>query len=118
MEMSDTRNPRSTLMSITSFRNGLILLMVFNIIDALYTLMWIQNGLAVEANPIMNSALSMGPGTFLIVKVLMVTLGLTLLWRLRASSFARIALIIPALFYSAIIGTHIAHSIRLGFGLY
>jgi hypothetical protein len=105
-------------MSITSFRNGIILLMIFNVIDALYTLAWIQNGLAVEANPIMDSALSIGPGTFILVKVLMVSLGLTLLWRLRETTFARMALIIPAVFYSAIIGTHIAHSIRLGFGLY
>jgi hypothetical protein len=92
------------------------MLMVFNVIDAFYTLMWIQSGLAVEANPLMNSALSMGPGVFVIIKMTMVTLGLALLWRRRENKFARIAVLLPAVFYAVVVGSHIAHSIRLGLG--
>ena len=116
MEMITTRNYRRSLTSIKSFRNGLILLMVFNVVDAFYTLMWIQTGLAVEANPLMNSALSMGPGIFVIIKMTMVALGLALLWRLRENKFARIAVLLPAVFYSVVVGAHIGHSIRLYLG--
>ena len=116
MEMTTTQNYRQSLTSIRSFRNGLIMLMVFNVVDAFYTLMWVQSGLAVEANPLMNSALSMGPGAFIIIKMTMVSLGLILLWRLRENKFARITVLVPAVFYSVVIGSHIAHSIRLGLG--
>lgn len=117
MEMTTERNHRPSLTSIKSFRDGLILLMLFNVIDAFYTLMWIHAGLAVEANPLMNVALGMGPWAFVIIKMTMVTLGIILLWRFREVKFARVTVVVPAVFYAAVVGTHFGHSVRLYLGL-
>jgi hypothetical protein len=50
----------------------LVVMNVFNFIDATLTLYSIQSGLAVEINPIMNFALSLGPKWFLIIKTLLI----------------------------------------------
>tara|TARA_Y100001963_G_C6608134_1_gene365781 strand:+ start:278 stop:643 length:366 start_codon:yes stop_codon:yes gene_type:complete len=115
-DKAESKNLNS-LTSISSFRNGLILLLAFNAIDAVYTLIWIQNSLAVEANPLMVTALEFGPWAFIGIKIVLASMGVFLLWKLRHIRLARVSVILPAVFYSIIVGMHIAHSLKLGFGM-
>ena len=46
----------------------------------------------------------------------MVSLGIFLLWRFREVKFARVAVVAPAVFYAAVVGTHFGHSVRLYLG--
>jgi hypothetical protein len=66
-----------------------VLLLVSNALDATLTLCAIEFGDAVEANPLMEVLLAKGPLVFVVVKHLLVSLGLMLLWRFRARPLAR-----------------------------
>jgi hypothetical protein len=66
-----------------------IVILVSNLLDATLTLCAVEFGDAVEANPLMDVLLSRGVLEFVIVKHLLVSLGLILLWRFRARPLAR-----------------------------
>lgn len=66
-----------------------LIILASNILDATLTLCALEFGDAVEANPLMNVLLSRGVVQFVIVKHLLVSLGLVLLWRFRARPLAR-----------------------------
>lgn len=59
------------------------LTLVLNLIDAVLTLLFVRAGLAAEANPLMQELLERGPFAFVLGKLLIVSLGATLLWRCR-----------------------------------
>ena len=79
------------LISIESHRVTLIFTIVFNLIDAILTLYWVMDGHAIEANPVMASALEIGPVAFMFCKIAVVSLGLTILWIRRRRAWVRFA---------------------------
>ena len=81
----------SELVSIESHRMTLILTVIFNLFDAVLTLVWVLDGHAVEANPLMASALEFGPITFMLAKITIVSLGLMILWIRRKRTWVRFA---------------------------
>jgi hypothetical protein len=66
-----------------------VIILVSNLLDATLTLCAVEFGDAVEANPLMDAMLSRGVLQFVLVKHLLVSLGLLLLWRFRARPLAR-----------------------------
>ncbi len=66
-----------------------IVILVSNLLDATLTLCAVEFGDAVEANPLMGALLARGTMQFVIVKHLLVSLGLIMLWRFRARPLAR-----------------------------
>jgi hypothetical protein len=66
-----------------------LILLACNALDAAFTLCAIELGEATEANPFMAVLLSRGPLQFVVVKHVLVSLGLVLLWRQRARPLAR-----------------------------
>ena len=66
-----------------SFFSILLTLIVLNIFDAFITLYWIENKLAVEANPLMKGWIDIGPSYFIGLKLSIVLLGSLLLWKTR-----------------------------------
>lgn len=100
------------LTSPRSFEAGLGALVVLNLADALFTLGWVEAGLATEANPVMAGALNLGPGLFILSKVLLVGFAAILLYRNRGTAAARFALVPVALLYAFVGGSHV------GFALY
>lgn len=66
-----------------------MVILASNLIDATMTLCAVEFGDAVEANPLMDVLLGHGVLQFVIVKHLLVSLGLILLWRFRARPLAR-----------------------------
>lgn len=107
------RLPSSILLSsLTSFRQGLLGLWVLNVADALFTLHWIREGKAVEANPMMAMALAHGPEWFLLSKFALVSLGAFILWRHAEQKMVLLATPVMLL-YSLVVGIHLAESIAL-----
>jgi len=82
-------------------------ILIFNLLDALFTLLFVTLGVAVEANPLMDEALS-SPMRFMIIKLSLVSLGVLLLWRMRARRTAAVALMGSALAYSSLMVYHLS----------
>lgn len=83
--------------------SAIVLLLVSNVIDATLTLCALEFGDATEANPLMEALLAHGPAAFVVVKHLLVSLGLLLLWRLRSRPLARAGAWMVLPIYPAII---------------
>jgi hypothetical protein len=66
-----------------------LVVLLCNAVDAAVTLCAIEFGDATEANPLMAVLLGAGTLPFVVVKHTLVSLGLVLLWRLRARPLAR-----------------------------
>jgi hypothetical protein len=86
--------------------------LILNLADALFTLLFTMLGAAEEANPLMGEALS-SPLRFMLVKLSLVSLGVLLLWRLRAQRAAAAALYASALAYSTVLIYHLSEAHHL-----
>jgi len=78
------------------YKASLKAIVCLNLLDAVFTMIWVIGGVAKEANPLMEYLLSESPAAFMCYKILIVHLCIELLWRLRSHKFARIA-VMPAL---------------------
>lgn len=86
------------------------LVIVLNMLDAVWTLTYVRLGAADEGNPLMDQALSWGPLLFMLAKLTLVSLSVLLLWRLRHRRSATVGLFSAAMTYIVIIGYHVSHS--------
>ncbi len=82
---------------------------VLNLVDALWTLTYIEAGVARESNPLMEKALAFGPIAFVLAKLALVSLSVLLLWRLRERRSAAVALWSGAMTYTAIACYHLGN---------
>lgn len=90
-----------------------ISLLVLNLLDALFTLWWLQLGLADELNPLMRCLYDASPLLFVAVKLVGVGLGLLLLCRHRHNRLAKIALWAGNLLYAGVVVYHLAFAAHL-----
>lgn len=86
---------------------------VLNMLDAVWTLAFIRVGAAGEGNPLMDQALSHGPVLFMAAKLALVSLSVHLLWRLRHRRAAAIGMFSAALTYALICGYHVSNTHHL-----
>jgi hypothetical protein len=86
------------------------LVIVLNLLDAIWTLTFVEAGIAEEANPLMASALGHGPLSFMIAKLTLVSLCVLLLWRLRHRAGAAIALWSGVLTYTLVVAYHFSNA--------
>ena len=85
----------------------LLLILVLNLLDAFFTLRWIQQGGA-EANPFMAYMLELGDGFFLAEKCFVVGIWLIILTVHKNFRLAQIGLYGLAVVYSLLLAGHIA----------
>lgn len=85
------------------------LVIVLNLLDALWTLCFVEAGVAAEGNPLMASALTQGPIGFMIAKIGLVSLSVLLLWRLRHRRSATLALATGATAYGLVVAYHLSN---------
>ena len=85
--------------------NGIIVaVVVLNILDLLFTLLWSQLGLMREVNILMGQLLYVRPVLFAFVKIVLVSLSLYLLWRYRKHPFAVVGLFsVFTVYYSVLL---------------
>lgn len=100
-----------------SFEAGLAALLVLNLFDAVFTLGWVESGLATEANPVMAGALELGPGLFILSKIALVGFASLLLYRNKESGMARLALVPMASLYAFVGGGHVGFALYKGMEL-
>lgn len=86
------------------------LVIVLNMLDAVWTLTFVRLGAADEGNPLMDQALSYGPLLFMLAKLTLVSLSVLLLWRLRHRRAATVGLFSAAMTYMVICGYHVSHT--------
>jgi hypothetical protein len=86
---------------------------ILNLIDAVFTIIYTRTGLAVESNPLMDKVLVASPVLFMVSKLALVSLGVLLLWRLRHHRAARFGLVATSTAYIALIAYHLSSVDRL-----
>ncbi|UJR84425.1 DUF5658 family protein [Sandaracinus amylolyticus] len=97
------------------FSFALAALLVMNVADAILTLVWIETGLALEANPLVELALRGGPVSFMAAKLAMVSGAALVLIRLRARFTQRARRLVGAglsaalVLYASVMTFHVAH---------
>ncbi len=94
--------------------------LVLNLLDALFTLVWVRSGLAREANPLIDQLANQHAVGFVLVKLALVSLGSWLLWQHRERPAAVIAIVAAFLTYYLILLYHIQYAsglVRLLLGI-
>jgi hypothetical protein len=81
--------------------------LVLNLLDVLFTLVWVGTGLAREANPLLDELVSLRPVGFAAVKLALVGLGSLLLWRHRQRPLAVVAIFLAFLLYYFVLLWHL-----------
>ncbi len=81
---------------------------ILNLVDAMFTLVYIRAGIATEGNPLMGQALSHSPLGFMICKLALVSGGVLLLWRLRHRKSAVTGLMATSAAYACLFVYHLS----------
>ena len=90
----------------------LILLFIFSCLDAYFTLVWIDSGLAIEANPLLEPLIAHGTFSFIATKLLLTAAGCVVLhYAKRESKLAAWSIIVLALGYCILTLYHIVGAV-------
>ena len=93
--------------------------LVLNVLDALFTLVWVYAGLARESNPLLTDILRDHPVLFAVTKIALVGLGSVLLWRNRDRPLAVVGIVLVFMAYYLIFLYHVGYlSLLIGTLLY
>jgi hypothetical protein len=84
--------------------------LVLNLLDALFTLVWVRAGLAREANPLVDQLVNENAVGFVLVKLGLVGMGSWLLWHRRQRPGAVMAIVAAFLVYYLILLYHIQYA--------
>ena len=84
-------------------------ILVLNVLDAVFTLYWINAGLAEEANVLLRYLVEHYPSLFIIVKFSLVLAGSYILWRFRHNKYAVIGIFLAFIVYYALLIYHISY---------
>jgi hypothetical protein len=84
----------------------LAVVVVFNALDAIFTLTWVLSGQAEEANPLMSGILAV-PVLFVIVKSALVNFGCHLLWLRHRHPFSVVGIFTAFYVYCAVLLHHL-----------
>jgi len=110
--MSSKVAPESWIGTPQQFRWLLAIVKVvlgLNLLDVIFTLTWINSGLAREANPLLAQIVQQHPLGFALVKLGLVTGGSWLLWRYRYRPLAVVGIFAVFLVYYLVLLYHIGY---------
>ena len=85
-------------------------LLVLNLCDALFTLVWVRWGLALEANTLLDELVNEHAVGFVATKLCLVNLGSWLLWQYRDRPLAVIAIFIAFMLYYLVLLYHLQYA--------
>jgi hypothetical protein len=86
---------------------------ILSVLDGILTIFWVLADFAEEANPLMNILIASNPVIFMMVKMVLVSLGIALLWRLRFKRLAVAGIFICFLVYCGIMIHHLSAAGRI-----
>lgn len=110
---SSQRAPRLPVGTPEQFRwlQGIVkAVLILNLLDALFTLVWVRSGLAREANPLIDQLASENAVGFVLVKLGLVGLGSWLLWHRRQRPVAVVAIVMAFLVYYLVLLYHLQYA--------
>lgn len=81
---------------------------VLNLLDAIFTLAYTSSGVAVEANPLMGSALAASPLAFMLAKLALVSAAVLFLLRMRHHRTAVVGLVGAGATYATLLLYHLS----------
>ncbi|MBL4683951.1 MAG: hypothetical protein JKY37_05135 [Nannocystaceae bacterium] len=81
--------------------------LVLNLFDAVLTVLWVQLGIATEANLLLAGVLERSAVLFMVVKLSLVSLGMGLLWRQRARPLAVFGIALVFCAYATLLVYHL-----------
>lgn len=81
--------------------------LVFNLVDAVLTLLVVNLGAAEEANPLMAAALEASPLAFMALKLGLVSAGILFLWSKRSLRIAHFGGLAVFLVYAGVVAWHV-----------
>lgn len=84
--------------------------LVLNLLDAVFTLLWVGGGLAREANPFIAELVDENPVGFVVMKTALVAGGSWLLWERREHPYAVIGIFAGFVAYYAVLVHHIQYA--------
>jgi uncharacterized membrane protein len=87
--------------------------LVLNLLDAIFTLIWVRFGLAREANLMIDRLVERHAVTFIAVKIGLVGMGSWLLWQRRNRPAAVVAIFVAFLAYYAVLLYHVQYAAAL-----
>jgi hypothetical protein len=80
---------------------------ILNLVDAVLTLLWVHSGLAHEANPLLEQMVHQRAVVFVVVKLILVSTGVWLLWQRRQHPLAVVGLFASFLLYYGVLLHHL-----------
>lgn len=83
------------------------LLFSLNLLDAILTIVWVRNGVAIESNQMMAKLLASGDFTFLTAKIAIGTITALVLLRWGNRRLARYGLTLALAIYISLMGIHV-----------
>ena len=84
-------------------------ILTLNLLDAVFTLIWVNAGLAREANPLLADIVRDQPVVFVVVKCSLVALASLLLWRYRYRPLAVVGIFLGFFVYYCLFLYHIGY---------
>jgi hypothetical protein len=85
-------------------------ILVFNLLDGVFTLVWVEYFQARELNVMMSDLVHSSALLFMMAKLTLVSLGTLFLWRLRSNPLAVISLFVAFFSYYLVLLVHLEYS--------
>ena len=85
-------------------------LLVLNLLDGIFTLIWVEHYGASELNIMMSDLVVASPLLFMLVKLTLVSLGTAFLWRNRRNWLAVVSLFVAFFSYYWVLLVHLEYS--------
>ena len=82
----------------------------FNWLDAVLSIAWLTRGVE-EVNPVMDLLFRISPGLFVVVKLVLITVGVEVIRRYAEPSISRVLLYGICLIFAAVVAWHFAGAI-------
>lgn len=104
-----TCTPYEPMNDARGFYLAEILLFVLSVADSAFTHLWLVQGLATEANPLLAAAWGVSPLTFHTLKAALVVGSAGILHMYRAVPAAQMALGFSTVAYASVVAWHVVH---------
>jgi hypothetical protein len=88
-------------------RTAVTAVLLLNLLDAIFTLVWVHAGVATEANLLLQDLVERNAIAFALIKSSLVSLGLLLLWRQRARRLASFGIALAFVTYNGLLLYHL-----------
>lgn len=88
-------------------RTAVLAVILLNLADLVFTMWWVQTGVAIEANVLLTGLVERNFVVFALAKMMLVSLGVLLLWRQRRRPLATFGIGVSFVAYNGLFVYHL-----------